>query len=72
MNISEQAVETVERVVEAFNRRDVDMIAAFVAADFEWLPAMPGWDVEFRGGKISRLRGYLDHGEALRAAGLSE
>jgi ketosteroid isomerase-like protein len=28
--------------------------------------------VELRGGKISRVRTYLDHGEALRAAGLSE
>jgi ketosteroid isomerase-like protein len=28
------------------------------------------WD--FRGDKISRLRAYLDHDEALRAAGLSE
>jgi ketosteroid isomerase-like protein len=27
---------------------------------------------DFRGGKISRLRSFLDHGEALRAAGLSE
>jgi ketosteroid isomerase-like protein len=27
---------------------------------------------DFRDGKISRLRGYLDHGEALRAAGLAE
>jgi ketosteroid isomerase-like protein len=27
---------------------------------------------DFRGGKICRLRGYLDHSEALRAAGLSE
>ncbi len=26
---------------------------------------------DFRGGKISRSRSYLDHGEALRAAGLS-
>ena len=26
---------------------------------------------DFRGGKISRIRSYLDHGEALRAAGLS-
>jgi ketosteroid isomerase-like protein len=31
-----------------------------------------GTVVDFRDGKISRLRGYLDHGEALRAAGLSE
>ena len=28
--------------------------------------------IEFRGGKMSRVRGYLDHGEALRAAGLSQ
>ena len=27
---------------------------------------------DFRGGKMSRTRAYLDHGEALRAAGLSE
>jgi ketosteroid isomerase-like protein len=27
---------------------------------------------DFRDGKISRMRAYLDHGEALRAAGVSE
>lgn len=27
---------------------------------------------DYRDGKVSRLRGYLDHGEALRAAGLAE
>jgi ketosteroid isomerase-like protein len=27
---------------------------------------------DLRGGKVSRIRAYLDHGEALRAAGLSE
>ena len=27
---------------------------------------------DFRDGKISRMRAYLDHGEALRAAGLTE
>jgi ketosteroid isomerase-like protein len=27
---------------------------------------------DFRDGKISRLRGSFDHGEALRAAGLAE
>ncbi len=27
---------------------------------------------EFRDGKISRLRSFLDHGEAVRAAGLAE
>jgi ketosteroid isomerase-like protein len=28
--------------------------------------------IEFRDGKISRVRGYLDHDDALRAAGLYE
>jgi hypothetical protein len=27
---------------------------------------------DFRGGMISRIRGFLDHTEALRAAGLPE
>jgi ketosteroid isomerase-like protein len=31
-----------------------------------------GMVFEFRGGRISRARGYLDNGEALRAAGLTE
>ena len=31
-----------------------------------------GWVVDFRGEKISRIRVYLDHGEALRAVGLAE
>jgi ketosteroid isomerase-like protein len=31
-----------------------------------------GMVFDFRDGEISRIRGYLDHGEALRAAGLEE
>jgi ketosteroid isomerase-like protein len=31
-----------------------------------------GMVFDFRDGAISRIRGYLDHAEALRAAGLSE
>jgi ketosteroid isomerase-like protein len=31
-----------------------------------------GMVFDFRGGAISRIRGYLDHAEALEAAGLSE
>jgi hypothetical protein len=27
---------------------------------------------DFRGGLIARIRGFLDHGEALRAAGLTD
>jgi len=34
--------------------------------------AQLGTVYDFRGGKVSRSRVYLDHGEALRAAGLSE
>jgi ketosteroid isomerase-like protein len=128
-------VEIVKRALDAYNRRDVDLIAAYVTADFEWLPALPGtvegdgyrgregiemylgeigetWEklhvhgdefrdlgdrvlvlgwadgrgrgsgvdvdsplaiiFDFRDGKISRSRAFLDHGEALRAAGLAE
>jgi ketosteroid isomerase-like protein len=36
------------------------------------LDAAAGMIIEFRGDKISRVRTYLDHGAALRAAGLSE
>jgi ketosteroid isomerase-like protein len=31
-----------------------------------------GTVLDFRDGKISHIRAFLDHGEALRAAGLSE
>jgi ketosteroid isomerase-like protein len=31
-----------------------------------------GMVFDFRGGEIARIRGYLDHGEALRAARLAE
>jgi ketosteroid isomerase-like protein len=31
-----------------------------------------GMVFDFRGGMISGIRGYLDHSEALRAAGMSE
>ena len=34
--------------------------------------AAMGQIFDFRDGKIARVRTYLDHGEALRAAGLSE
>ena len=41
--------------------------ASGVPSDSPW-----GGIYGVRGGKISRIRTYLDHGEALRAAGLSE
>jgi ketosteroid isomerase-like protein len=127
-------VEVTKRVVDAFNRRDIDAIAELATPDFEWFPAVPGavegggyrgragmesylaelrgtWEelclvvdefrdlgdrvvilgrlrargrgsgatveatlggvLDFRDGRVSRSRNYLDHGEALRAAGLS-
>jgi ketosteroid isomerase-like protein len=128
-------VEIAKRVIDAFNRRDVDAIFECVNQDVEWFPAMPvtfggglrgregieayirevsdtweeyrvvgedfrdlgddqvlvlsrvegrgagsgglvdaamGQIFDFRECKIARVRTYLDHGEALRAAGLSE
>jgi ketosteroid isomerase-like protein len=125
----------VKRLADAFGRGDLDLIAALVTPDFEWLPAISGafgagsyrgregferwfvdlrdtfgeirplaeevrdlgdsvlmlgqiagqgkgsgvavdaplgWVVDFRDEKISRVRAYLDHHDALRAAGLSE
>jgi ketosteroid isomerase-like protein len=37
-----------------------------------WVDSPTGTIFEFLNGKMSRVRTYLDHGEALRAAGLSE
>ena len=128
-------LEIAKRVIDAFNRRDVDAILEFVNQDVEWFPAMPvtfgggalrgregiesyirevsdtweeyrvvgqdfrdlggeevlvlsriegrgagsgglvdaamGQIFDFRDGKIARVRTYLDHGEALKAAGLA-
>ena len=55
--MSQGNVETAKRAVDAFNRRDVEGFFSLAASDFEWFPAMVG-AVD------------LDHGEALRAAGL--
>jgi len=131
--MSQEGVEIVKRGIDAFNRRDIDLLAELTTPDFEWFPALPGtfeadgyrgregmetyfaeirgtWEelrvlsdevrdlgdgalllgrteargpasgvqvdapigivYEFRGGKVSRVRAYLDHSEALRAAGL--
>jgi ketosteroid isomerase-like protein len=133
--MSAENVEIVRRVLDAFNRRDVDAFMELTTSDFELFPAMAGsvdgssvtgregletllgevrdiWEEQhviadefrdlgdcvlvlgrivgrgrasgipvetpgatindFRDGKISRVRTYLDHGEASRAAGLSE
>ena len=134
--MSRANVEIAKRVIDAFNRRDLDAILECVNRDVEWLPAMPvtfgggalrgregiesyirevsdtweeyrvvGQDLrdlgvdqvlvlsriegrgagsgglvdaamgqifDFRNGKIARVRTHLDHGEALRAAGLAK
>jgi len=133
--VSQKNVAVIRRGIDAFNRRDVDLLAELTTADFEWFPALPGaveaesyrgragmdtyfaeisgtweelrilvYDVrdlgdgavvlgrtegrgrasgveleapigivyEFRCGKVSRVRAYLDHDTALKAVGLEE
>jgi len=132
--MSQENVEIVKRLMDAFNKRDVDAFAEITTSDFEWTTSMTAvegeifwgregietyfgrmreaWDeflaladdyrdlgdrvlwlgrlqgrglgsgvpvsapldilFDLRGGKISRVHSYLDHGEALRAAGLAE
>ncbi len=132
--MSQENVETVKRLIDAFNKREVDAFAELTTPDFEWTTSMAAvegqifwgregietyfermkesWDeflaladeyrdlgdrvlwlgrleargrssgvpvsapldilYDLRDGKISRMHSYLDHGEALQAAGLSE
>ena len=35
-------MEIVRRGIDAFNRRDVDLLAELTTPDFEWFPALPG------------------------------
>jgi uncharacterized protein len=132
--MSNENVETVKRLIDAFNKRDVDAFAEITTPDFEWTTSMAAvegeifwgregietyfgrmeesWDeflalageyrdlgdrvlwlgrlegrgrssgvpvrapldilYDLRDAKITRMHSYLDHGEALRAAGLSE
>ncbi len=132
--MSQENMEIVKRVVEAFNRRDIDAFAELTTPDFEWVPMMAAiegevfrgrqgietylgrlddvWEdyrvvageyrdlgdrilylgrvvgrgrssgvpvdtplgalTDYRDGKCRSLRNFLDHAEALRAAGLSE
>lgn len=39
--MSEQNVETVRQVIEAWNQRDEDLAVSYMAADVEWAPAGP-------------------------------
>jgi ketosteroid isomerase-like protein len=53
--------------VLALGRLQTRGLASGVPSDSPW-----GGIYDFRGREISRIRTYLDHGEALRAAGLSD
>jgi len=132
--MSQQNVELVEALLDAFNARDVEAFAALTTPDFEWTTSMAAvegevfwgregidtyfarmkdaWDeflavaenhrdlgervlwegrleakglgsgvpltapldilYEIRDGKIAVMHSYLDHDQALRAAGLEE
>ena len=132
--MSRENVELVKRLIDAFNRRDVEGFAEITTTDFEWITSMAAvegeifwgregidtyfarmreaWDeflalaedyrdlgervlwqgrlearglgsgvpvsapldilYDIRDGQISRMHSYLDHSEALRAAGLEE
>jgi hypothetical protein len=64
--MSQENVEIAKRFVDAFNRRDLNALMD-AAVD-----TPVGGVVVIRDGKVSCARSYLDHGEALRAAGLTE
>jgi len=131
--VAQPRVELVKRLMDAVNRRDIDVYAGLTTSDFEWFPVFAArvegdvyrgregieaflgevdqiWEeflpipeeyrdlgdrvlglgrlrtrgrgsgvpidspwggiYDFRGREISRIRTYLDHSEALRAAGL--
>jgi ketosteroid isomerase-like protein len=62
--MSAENVEIAKRVIDAFNRRDVEGFFALAAPDFEWFPAMAG---SIEGGYRGRdgIEKYLvDIGEA--------
>jgi ketosteroid isomerase-like protein len=132
--MSQENVEIVKRLMDAFNERDLDAFAELTTPDFEWTTSMTAvegeifwgregietyfgrmrdaWDeflalgsefrdlgdrvlwrgrlegrgrgsgvpvsapldilYDVRAGKVSRMHSFLDHDEALRAAGLAE
>jgi ketosteroid isomerase-like protein len=40
--MSHENVEVVQRWIDAFNRRDGDLVAELTTPDFAWFPALPG------------------------------
>ena len=48
--MSQENVELVKRLIDAFNRRDVEGFAALTTPDFEWITSMAAVEGEvFRG-----------------------
>lgn len=132
--MSQKNIKTVQRLLDAFNARDLDRFSDQTTSDFRWSPSMvaiegevfvgragietyfdrmiDGWDTfrvedgdlrdlgdrvlwsgrldgrgrisgvlvsapldilyELRDGKVTQMRSFLDHAEALKAAGLEE
>ena len=132
--MSQENVEVVKRLLDAFNARDLERFSDQTTPDFEWSPSMvavegevffgragietyfgrmiDGWDTfrvedgelrdlgdrvlwsgrlegrgrisgapvsapldilyELRDGKVTQMRSFLDHAEALKAVGLAE
>jgi ketosteroid isomerase-like protein len=69
--MSQANVEIVRAVYDAFTRRDQVTPFQAYAPDVEWDVTGLGHAVwKLSGGKIVRLRVYLDRNEALKAAGL--
>ena len=71
--MSQANVEIAKRVIDAFNRRDVDAIFECVNPDVEWLPAMPvtfgGGPLRGREGIESYIREVSDTWEEYRVVG---
>jgi ketosteroid isomerase-like protein len=70
--MSRANVEIAKRVIDAFNRRDVDAIFACVNPDVEWFPAMSvtfGGGLRGREGIESYVREVSDTWEEYRVVG---
>lgn len=68
-----QNVEVVKRAIDAYNRRDVDIFAELVTADFEWVPVMgrmvEGGSYRGRDGLETYFGAIPDAWEELRIVG---
>jgi ketosteroid isomerase-like protein len=62
--MSQENVEIAERVMDAFNRRDIDAFVQPTTTDFEWFPAL---GVAVEGGSFVGREGVETYFEVLRA-----